>query len=78
MRHNVPGLDRRLGERGTKSRDALRSNRDAIAVVLRDGGEDLERLHARARRAARRHVDAAVVDRVGAEEVSHLPFSVVR
>ena len=45
-------------------RHALRPNRNFVAVILRDGREDLERLHVGVRRPANRHVDPAVSDRV--------------
>ena len=71
VRDDESWIDLRLAERVAKARHALGSDRALVAVVLRDGGEDLQRAHARVARPARGHVDAAVVDRVCAEVVVH-------
>jgi len=69
MRDDMLGGDAGLGERRAEAGDALGANGAAVAVVLRDRGENLERGHARAAGAEDGHVDAAGIDRVGAEVV---------
>ena len=71
MGHDVlparsPPLERRL-----EARDPLGLHRDPVAIVLRDGREDLECGHAAVAGPERSLVDAAVVDRVGAEYAGH-------
>jgi hypothetical protein len=58
-------------ERGTEAIHPLGANRRLVAVVLRDGSEDLERGGAGAGRPPDRHVDAARIDGVGAEVAAH-------
>src|SRR6478672_10915189 len=54
-------------ERRLEALDAFGTDGDLLVIKLRLGGEDLQRAHSAARRAAHCHVDAAVVDGVSAE-----------
>ena len=65
------GRDPGRRERGAEALHPLGPDGRLVAVVLRDGGEDLERRGAGAGGAPGRHVDAAVVDGVGAEVARH-------
>src|SRR5689334_14233389 len=71
VRDHVPRRNRGLCQRRAKSLNTLRTDRHLVAVVLGDRGEDLQRLHTGASRAARGHVDAAIVDRVSAQKECH-------
>ena len=60
--------DPRLGQRRAKALDPLRPHGGLVAIVLWRGREDLQRPHPGVAGPERRHVDAAVGDRVGPDE----------
>jgi hypothetical protein len=69
MHENEAPFDTRRVDRRSEALRALRLDRDLLVVVLRWRGEQLHRAHPAPRRPPHGHVDAAVVDRMRAEEV---------
>src|SRR5215211_8602878 len=67
VRDDVLGTDLALRERRAKALDALGAHGDLLVVELRLRSEDLQRAHPASRRASGGHVNAAGIDRVGAE-----------
>src|SRR6185437_12321283 len=71
MDEHMPWRNAGLGECGAKPLHAFGANGRLVAIVLGDGGEDLQRRHAAIARTQRGLVQSARVDRMRTDEMRH-------